>query len=328
MTASTNWKERIAPDEAKRFEDYARDFAAMQARKSVEFGAGRALHRKQILAAKGTFEVLADLPEPARHGLFATPGIHDAWLRLSNGSAMRQADRKPDIRGFAIKVLGVTGVSALGDFPATAQDFSLINRSVFGFKGSADFVGLALAAGRGGGALIKYLVRRHGLFGGIGFIASFARNMSRPFAGFAAEPFHSAVPIACGPYACRLRLAPLNAPAAATSTDWRGDFSARLAGAPLAYDFQLQFFVDEARTPIEDASVDWLEADAPYVTVARLTLPVQAIAEPGQGFDAQAEAAFFDPWNALAEHRPLGDVMRARKVIYFASERARGAAGG
>ena len=42
-------------------------------------------------------------------------------------------------------------------------------------------------------------------------------------------------------------------------------------------------------------------------------------------FAQQVEQAVFDPWDALAGHRPLGDVMRARKVVYFASERTRGA---
>ena len=40
---------------------------------------------------------------------------------------------------------------------------------------------------------------------------------------------------------------------------------------------------------------------------------------------AEVEAAVFDPWQALAAHRPLGDVMRARKVVYFESQKGRGA---
>jgi hypothetical protein len=32
-----------------------------------------------------------------------------------------------------------------------------------------------------------------------------------------------------------------------------------------------------------------------------------------------------DPWQALADHRPLGDVQRARKAVYFASQRGRAA---
>jgi len=84
----------------------------------------------------------------------------------------------------------------------------------------------------------------------------------------------------------------------------------------------LQFFTDEKTTPIEDASVDWSETDAPYVTVAKLTIPKQEI---DKTVSELTEKAFFDPGNALKEHRPLGDVMRARKVIYFASNKERGA---
>jgi hypothetical protein len=40
----------------------------------------------------------------------------------------------------------------------------------------------------------------------------------------------------------------------------------------------------------------------------------------------QAEAGVYDPWQGLAAHRPLGEVMRARKVVYFASQQGRGAA--
>jgi len=89
--------------------------------------------------------------------------------------------------------------------------------------------------------------------------------------------------------------------------------------APLVYELQVQFFQDEATTPIEDAAASWA---TPYLTVARLTVPQQ---EPDEEFAKTVEGARFDPWNALVEHRPLGEVMRARKVAYFASQQARGA---
>ena len=50
------------------------------------------------------------------------------------------------------------------------------------------------------------------------------------------------------------------------------------------------------------------------------------LAAPAQALSAEVENAIFDPWQALAAHRPLGDVMRARKVVYFASQQGRGAA--
>ncbi|HJV96801.1 MAG TPA: catalase, partial [Albitalea sp.] len=100
----------------------------------------------------------------------------------------------------------------------------------------------------------------------------------------------------------------------------------RLRLAPLTYQVQLQFYVAEAITPIEDASVDWPEAQSPYVTVAQLSVVAQDVdSSEGRRLAEQVEAAIFDPWDALAAHRPLGDVMRARKVTYFESQKARGA---
>lgn len=327
MEASRNWRESVAPDEESRFAGYGRQFAELQQRKSARYGRGRALHRKQVMAIQAVFEVLPDLPPWARHGLFASPGPHEAWVRLSNGGPDRAADPAPDIRGFAIKVRGLRGPGALGDGDTDHQDFLLINHSAFAFPKSDEFVGLVMAASRGNGALLKYLFGRYGFLGGLKLAARFAKIVGKKFSGFATEAFYSAAPIACGPYACRVRLLPPpGSPAAGADRDWARDMAERLRHDSLSYELQLQFFVDEAATPIEDASVDWSEEVAPYVTVARLHLPSQWFDDVAAGdFAAQVEAAVFDPWGGLMDHRPLGDVMRARKVVYFVSEKGRGA---
>jgi hypothetical protein len=55
-------------------------------------------------------------------------------------------------------------------------------------------------------------------------------------------------------------------------------------------------------------------------------LPRQVIqSDEGQALAQQVEAGVFDPWHGLAAHRPLGDVQRARKVVYFQSQKGRGA---
>ena len=238
----------------------------------------------------------------------------------------RASDRVPDIRGLGLRVLGVRGESALGG-PATAQCFTLINHEAFAFPRSDEFVDFALAASAGGGPLLRFLVRRYGLFGGSSRMVRLARIVGKAFGGFASEPLFSAVPMANGPYAVRVRLVPDAANGghrAGAAADWGGDFSARLAAGPLEWELQLQPFVREDITPIEDASVNW---PTPYLTVARLSLPRQNTAsEEGRQLLADAEAAVFDPWQALAAHRPLGDVQRARKVVYFESQKGRGAA--
>jgi hypothetical protein len=323
---STEWRERVASDEATRFAGYAERFVEMQKRKSAKYGNGRALHRKQLLALHGTFEVLSDLPAYARHGLFARPLKYDAWVRLSNGGADRAPDATPDVRGFAIKVRGVSGPGALGS-ATEAQDFLLINQEKFAFPKSEEFVGLVMAAGKGKGALLKYLTGRYGWLGALKLMAKFAASMGRKFTGFATEPMYSAAPIACGPYAARVRLLPArDQPLPDASDSWAADMVRQLAAGPLVHELQLQFFVDERRTPIEDASINWNEGVAPYVSVARLSIPPQPLeGAAAAAFAKEVEQAVFDPWDALAEHRPLGDVMRARKVVYFASEKTRGA---
>jgi len=322
---STDWKEVVAPDEAQRFASYARQFAELQVRKSQKYGKGRGLHRKQLTAARGQLQVLGDLPAFAAHGLFAQTAQYEVLVRLSNGGMDKTSDRKPDIRGFSFSVLGVQGDSALGNGPAKSQDFTLINQEKFAFPQSGEFVDFVVAASHGGGALIKFLVQRHGLLGAARQIAKTVKTFGRPFGGFAAHAMHSAAPIACGPYAVRVRLVPHasnGAPVTQVQDDWNAEFSARLRQQDLLWDLQLQPFVNEATTPIEDASVDW---PTPYTTVARLTLHRQdPAADPTLA--AQVEAAVFDPWQALAAHRPLGDVMRARKVVYFESQKGRGAA--
>jgi hypothetical protein len=324
---STDWQERIAPDEAERYARYGEVFAKIQARKSERYGVGRTLHRKQLAAAQGTLEVLDGLPGFTRHGLFETPRDYEVLVRLSNGSLNRAADHVPDIRGFAMRVLGVVGASALNNGPAVSQDFTLINQEVFAFSGSDEFVGFVAAASEGNGALLRYLFKRYGVLGAPRRIARMLKVAGKPFSGFATEPLFSTLPMANGPFAVRVRLEPAPANGAAephASEDWSADFANRLRRGPLHWDLQLQYFSNETVTPIEDASVNW---PTPYTTVARLMLPQQdPDSQEGRALAEKVEADVFDPWQALAQHRPLGDVQRARKIVYFQSQKGRGAA--
>lgn len=297
---STNWSERVGSDEAERHLKQAEILGEIQRDRTARYGKpGREFHRKPLAAVAASFEVVADLPGHARYGLFAAPGVHDAWVRLSNGSFDIKPDDVPDIRGFAIKVFGVEGPDARDGSPAQSQDFLLIQIDPFGLT-SAEFVKISVAA------------------------ASGAVASTLPFTGFATDIFNVTVPIACGPYAVRVRLLPPEGqqPEPDAARDWGADFRRRLAEGPLTYRMQLQFFVEETITPIEDATVLWPESEAPWVTVAHLTIPVEQPEDSGK-FAEEIEAAAFAPWNALAEHRPLGEVNRARRAAMDWSVRNR-----
>ncbi len=312
---STAWREQIDPGEAARFARQGEILVAVHAAKSARYGAGRLLHRKPVFAAQATFEVLADLPAEARHGLFATPGRYPAVVRLSNGSFDVQANTKGDIRGFAVKVQGVAGPSSL-DGATDHQDFLLINHEIFAARTSDEFVEVAAAAAKGQGTLLVRLFRGYGLRGALARLKTLSATLTKPFSGFATEKFNTVLPVAVGPYAAKVQITPVT-PGQPTRTDFEQDMRGRLAAGPVAYDVALQFFVEESVTPIENPTVAWPESQSPFVTVARLTLA---------SADADVEGMRFDPWGGLADHRPLGEIMRARKSAYYLSQKGRGAA--
>ncbi|GBF51709.1 catalase domain protein [Leptospira ryugenii] len=322
--ASKEWKETPLPQEESIFQKYSEPFKQLQERKNAQYGKGRGLHRKQLLAIKAEFEVLKEIPKEAKFGLFEKPKKYDAILRLSNGGMDIKKDSGPDIRGFSIKVKGLSGKSALGG-KTDSQDFLLINHATFSLPDFESFIQLVLALGQGVPSLFKHLISKHGFFGALKKMGDSAKTMGKPFQSFVTEPFHSAAPIQCGPYAAKVRLKPLKSPNGKSGKEnWAVDVSNHLIEGPIIYDFQLQFYVDPIQTPIENPTIEWKESDTPFITVARLTIPKQTLdLEQSTDFAKSVEASTFDPWNALEQHKPLGQIMRARKFYYLQSQNTR-----
>ena len=70
---------------------------------------------------------------------------------------------------------------------------------------------------------------------------------------------------------------------------------------------------------VENASVDWPEAQAPFYSVGRLTLQPKSLLP-----DEECQARFIDVTKfSLPDHRPLGSINRARWVAESASRKAR-----
>jgi hypothetical protein len=93
----------------------------------------------------------------------------------------------------------------------------------------------------------------------------------------------------------------------------------------LIFDFLVQFYVDDTRTPIEDTSIPWKPDDAPFVKVAQVRILRCNLDDPRTSALSEAvEKLSFTPWHTTDDHRPLGNVMRARRVAYQASSTLRG----
>lgn len=308
---STQWREVFLPDEENRHAQQVHVFSELQRKHLKKHGPGRALHRNQVAALKAALVVEEGLPDHARQGLFAAPAVFEAHVRLSNGNF--SVDRAPDIRGFAIKVLGASTPTSTD----VEQNFTLVSQETLKVSGSADVVGIVELSTSAPGSALRKAAMKPGLTRRA--VANF-RDMVQPFSGFATHDFFSIMPITFGDYAARLKLC-----AASTTInnearkDLAADLYARLSDGDLEFLFQAQFFEDERRTPIEDSSTRW---DAPWLTVARLRLPRQA---PDQALAEAVEKSSFNPWIAAKEHRPLGELMRARQAAYELSWRNRDA---
>ncbi len=319
MTPSTGWKEVVLPGEAERLEALGQAMLAIQkARARTQGAGGRGLHIKAHGGLRAEFAVSADVPAWAKVGMFAEPKTFKAYVRFSNGMGVRQDDRTPDIRGIGVKVVGVPGkkvIPPLAD--AKTQDFLAILASALPFKTGEDF-----------GFFVTHLSKPLKLItGGIGRFGfgPFFKLLNRIKNGQQPPPgsvltrnYFSAAPIRFGDYAVRYRFTPVQpAPEGAAGgheTYLADDVAQRVAAGPVAFDFQVQPFIDEQQTPIEDASVDW---PSPYVTLARLTILKQdPKSTEGQALSTYVESMSFDPWHAQEELRPLGNFMRARNAAY------------
>lgn len=324
----TDWAETIPPDEEAELIALAEALRDLQAKQARKGGMGRALHYKAHAGVRAELHTRAGLPGPLAVGIFAGAASYPAYVRFSNGAGRAQADRTGDVRGLALKVVGVPGKKLIpGLEDAKTQDFLLIKTPTTPFRHAREFVAVLRVADNPL-QLVPMMVRL-----GPGRVLKMLRklvaSLKVPVPSVAPLRYWSALPTQWGVHAARTSLTPVDSAADGRGEGpdaLRGDLAQRLRAGPLRYTLSAQLYVDPERTPIEDASVDWSESDSPYVPVADLVLPQQDISsEAGTELGSFVEQLSFDPWHAPVEFRPLGNMMRARNHAYRLSVIARGA---
>jgi hypothetical protein len=334
--------ERAIPDEAavvERLANLSRRTVAAGYDPARKPPATRDAHPKCHGAICAIFKVLPDLPDgrdgqPRLNlGVFAEAREYRAWLRCSNASTRPGADAGADARGLALKLLGVRGERAAQGVPDAqqdTQDFIFINQPAFFVRDVRDMeIAMSLdARARFPGNFFVDAARLTGLKR---LLAMQVSNLKNPFG----LTYFSQTPYLLGAdQAVKYRLAPSEATAAkleALSPLPRSDHYlfetlraqlASLGGDTLDFVFSIQV---PKRPPdpdqVEDGTSIWDEADAPFYPVAHLRIQAQQIGSVARM--EFAENAAFSPWNALAVHRPLGNLNRARFFAYRASSKLR-----
>lgn len=337
MPPSTSWREVVTDGEDARFAGYAEELGAMQKKIAEKAGGiSRALHAKGNACLLAKFEVLPDVPEDARVGMFASPRTYDAVVRFSNGAARRQADKEPDVRGIGVKIIGVGGKKLIpGMEDEKTQDFLAIRSPATPVRDADEFMKLVRAAQNPATALFSLLFSV-GPFRLPGLLGSVVKSINAKMLPLAETTYFSAAPITYGPYAAHFAFVPASGPAPAENhpvvrgvgLDSLGDaLSGDVRKRDLVWDFCVQFYTDDDNTPIENNSVEWLAQIAPFVKVGRLTIPAQDTKSArGKKVTDWVETLSFDPWHARADLRPIGSIMRARNHAYRVSTQNRQAA--
>jgi hypothetical protein len=319
IEASTDWSERIDPDEDARYREYAEEMREIVRERAARAGrSGRAVHFKQHVGVEGKL-IVGELAQALRVGPFATPAKWRCYVRFSSSSNLNLHDALPDVRGLAIKLVGVPGPKLLPELEhALTQDFLFSHIPAIPFA-TPDEMMMLLRAATAGPLLVapRLLVSL-----GPRKLGRFLRTMARSpgLGSLATLRYYTGAPQQFGDRAVKFDLVP---DAALPGCYGKGrdarreDLITRLATRPIGFTLRVQFYVDEATTPIEDASVIWR---TPHHELARLVIPAQDIgSDRGRAIDEYVERLAFSPWHSLPELRPLGAMMRARLPTYRAS---------
>ncbi len=309
-------EERILPGEPEATRTIIRDQGAFMRATYANSTAERVGNTKTYGVVRGSFEVLPDLPERVRHGVFATPRSFDAWVRFGGPGPLSPPDMRDNgLLSVGIKLMGVEGEKLLDDERHT-QDFTALSSPTFTTPDVIENVKLQRRLRQGLPGFYFLDPRDPHLLDAI-MQGLYARAQTSPLEA----TYWSTVPYLLGEgqamrFSLHPRLSERTPLARRPAPNYLRHAMARTLGErAVELDFRVQLQTDAHRMPLENASVIWPERLSPSITVARLHLPVQRFDSPEQL--AFARSLSFQPWHSIAEHRPLGSQNRARKAIYY-----------
>jgi catalase len=310
-TSPLHAEEVIDPSEAIVVAEFVEFLKAASLRRQPTGPVRRFNQGRAAGCVRARFTVPDTLTPEDRVGLFAAPRTYDAWIRFASASS--QTDREKDVRGMAISVLGVPGSNLTSG--ETQQDFVLNSHPVMMAANTRDFMELLKAVDAGGLQMVRYFLShpRSALIA--------LQGRSQPSSHLDIE-YWSATPYLFGPgRAVKYHVRPCNPPKTTkadqiTDTYLRDTLRRRLHDGDACFDFMIQVQTDPRTMPIEDAMVEWQARDAPWRAVARIQIPQQEIGDADTVQKCEERA--FNPWHCLPEHRPLGNMNRARRDIYDA----------
>lgn len=292
----------------------------------------RSVHAKAHGILEGTMRVHEGLSPELAQGLFAKPGTHRVFMRLSTNAGDILPDAISLPRGLALKVLDVEGERLPGAEGST-QDFVMVNGPVFQTKTADQFLGnlkmLAKTTDRLEGTKTVMSTVLRGVnkaLEAVGVESTKLQSLGgAPNVDPLGQTYYSVTPFRYGDFIAKFSVAPV-APELKALESREIDASGRenairetvqeeMRALHGVWEVRVQLCRDLDRQPVEDPTVEWDEEEAPFQTVATIS------ADPQDSWDADRVQAVneemrFSVWTGLAAHQPLGNINRARRSAY------------
>ena len=307
----------------------------------------RAVHAKSYCGLKAKFEILDNIPKEYAQGLYAKAGIHDAVIRFSNAAAAISPDRRLGLgQGLAIKIFDVPGKKlAPSEEDSTTFDYALVNGPIFFTNSIEDYAYLSklnfgingyLGDGLiGKGKFVFHWLTKYGKefpdVEGLRTLNAFRKLATIPPKNAWLYDYFSQGAFRHGDYMAKIRVTPTEASIKKIKRDQIHLFTKDEAIRPAIieeirehdyqFEVQVQLCQNIKKQPIEQLTKEWKESDAPFVTVATLTIPCQDV--PDDGNLSAIEDLSFTTFRCLEENRPIGTLQHSRLRAYQASSKAR-----
>lgn len=303
----------------------------------------RDAHAKNHGILRAELEIYDGLPTYLAQGLFKEAKKYPVIIRFSTAPGMIEPDKKSNQRGMALKIIGVEGEKFLPEeHDAVTQDFLLVNYPIIPTgtvkdyldqqKKIEDYINTPELFQTIQGAMLTAGRKINNLLGN----EDDPNDFGTPGSHILGDRYFSMAAIRFGDFVAKISIGPKSENVASLHgkemdpekrksspesflTEIVSDF---FKDQTAVYELSAQLCTDLKKMPVEDGSVQWMEEDSPYQPIAKLTILPQNTFSPERRVYGD-DVLSYNPFHCLPEHRPLGNIMRVRRLAYDTSSKYR-----
>ncbi|CAG7857450.1 hypothetical protein MCAMS1_02273 [biofilm metagenome] len=291
---------------------------------------------------KATFTVRDDIPEHCRIGIFAKPKTYKAYVRYAGPGPNVPSDiQDVGFLSMSVKVMGVPGKKLMED-KNLQKKYGLFADSIEKF--TQDFITTS-----GGATFVTPNTRENAKLQYWSLVDMTLYYFLNPFDSHLVDMMTHALwnetkynPLGDRYWSCTPYLLGEGQAVMYSFVPKTKDLYTKIPGLPFGkvpfnylrenmiktlnekdveFDLMVQLQTDPHLMPIEDSSVRWPEKLSPFIPVATVHIPKQQFqSEKMIDFTKKIK---LNPWHCLPEHRPLGNLNRARFRLYSTLSRFR-----